>query len=147
MHPVGLARALIIVCLLERALLIKIRYSWLFYVLVLIFLGGVIVVLAYIASLAGNDKVFYNPLKLGVVCPLIVLALCFFDEASFAKISSAERLASPLFEPALFYTLVLCFLTLLLALVRVVKLLKLEAGPLVKRLLRFNLYKIYACQA
>jgi hypothetical protein len=51
-----------------------------------------------------------------------------------------------LYEINFLAALIFCFLVLLLAIVRVIKLIKLAEGPLIKRLWKSNLTKIYACQ-
>lgn len=121
-------------------------YSWLFYLLVLIFLGGVIIIITYITSLAANEKAFKQGGIKFLPVTIIPLWLFFFDDASASKLLSSARLAKSLFEGEFSGILIFCFLILFLALISVVKLLKIEEGPLVKRLLKSNLIKIYICQ-
>lgn len=72
--------------------------------------------------------------------------ISFFDDQFFSEISSSTSLAKILFEQENFSLLLFCFLSLLIVLISVIKLLKIERGPLSKRLLKSNLIKIYVCQ-
>lgn len=126
----------------------KFSLTWLFYLLVLIFLGGVIVVVTYIVSLASNEKTFFSvKFSKGFRAALLLVIIFFLDSQTAHGIASSAVIVKPLYESEFTQTLIFCFFILLLALIRVVKLLKLEEGPLVKRLLKSNLIKIYACQA
>ena len=55
-HPVRMAIFLILICSFVRILIFKISYSWIFFLLILMFLGGVMVIVIYITSLAANEK-------------------------------------------------------------------------------------------
>ena len=55
-HPLTLAWALVFYAILTRLVVGYLRVSWIIYILVLIFLGGVIVLVVYITTLAANEK-------------------------------------------------------------------------------------------
>jgi len=58
-HPASLAGLLIMAALIVRALLAIYSLRWFFYLLALVFLGGVIVVLLFMVSVCANEK-FYS---------------------------------------------------------------------------------------
>merc|ERR1712237_294372 len=91
-------------------IVIKITLSWFFYLLVLVFLGGVIVLIIYINTLAINEKFF------------------------FIKINLSNFISIILYESMNSVSLLFLILYLLLTLICVVKLVKFEYGPLIKRL-------------
>lgn len=134
-HPLSLAINLILTCFFIGGLLIKITISWLFYLLILIFLGGIIIVVIYIASLAANEKL--PPI---IIPPqrnfLLVLSffLFIFDFGNFYKTSSSFSFAGDPYGLFFAPILIFCFGLLFLAIVRATNLIKLEEGPLVKRL-------------
>ena len=127
-------------CLLARIIILKMSFSWLFYLLILIFLGGVIVIVTYIVSLAANEKKFLNfkSKSFLITAPLLFLLL---DSDNRPKIISSAIIVKPLYEQEFIFSLLFCFAALLLALIRGVKIIKLEEGPIVKRLLKSNLKK------
>ena len=62
-HPVFISYILIGYAILVRIRLRTLRISWFIYLLVLIFLGGVIILIIYITSIAANEKFnFQKPL-------------------------------------------------------------------------------------
>ena len=123
--------------ILSGAILIKINITWFFYLLVLVFLGGVIVLIIYISTLAANEKFFLSVdiIKRGVrVVVSLATAIVFYQKYAYAKISSGGIIASVLYEGPNTRLLVFLIFYLLLTLVAVVKLVKFESGPLIKRL-------------
>merc|ERR1739846_235111 len=101
---------LIISSIIIGIICIKINLSRFFYLLVLVFLGGVIILIIYINTLAINEK-FY-----------------------FYKINFSNSISINLYESINFLSLIFLILYLLLTLICVVKLVKFEYGPLIKRL-------------
>ena len=66
-HPVLISYILIGYAILVRIRLRTLRISWFIYLLVLIFLGGVIILIIYITSIAANEKFnFQKPFLLEV---------------------------------------------------------------------------------
>merc|ERR1711923_519001 len=109
-HPIFFSIILIIRSIVIGIICMKINLSWFFYLLVLVFLGGVIVLIIYINTLAINEKFFYY------------------------KINLSNYISMNLYESMNFISLLFLILYLLLTLVCVVKLVKFEYGPLIKRL-------------
>jgi len=135
-HPVNLAGLLILRRLFISAFLILVSSSWLFYLLILMFLGGVIVIITYMTSLAANEKLFLVPnFKKFSLAPPLFLVLIFVQEDYTKFILTSEfSFVGGVFSVRFVFQLLTCFLLLLLAIIRVIKLIKLEDGPLVKRL-------------
>merc|ERR1711970_1483685 len=59
-HPISIGLILVLLSILSGAILIKMNITWFFYLLVLVFLGGVIVLIIYISTLAANEKFFLS---------------------------------------------------------------------------------------
>ena len=115
-------------------LIISLSTSWFFYLLVLVFLGGVIVLIIYIRTLAANEKFKNLKSYWGLSILLVPFILKVPINLSHFKISSSMVSILSLYHYSNFSLLVFLILYLLLALVCVVKLIKFEAGPLIKRL-------------
>jgi len=120
--------------LLVGILIISLSTSWFFYLLVLVFLGGVIVLIIYIRTLAANEKFKNLKSYWGLSILLVPFILKVPINLSHFKISSSMVSILSLYHYSNFSLLVFLILYLLLALVCVVKLIKFEAGPLIKRL-------------
>jgi len=136
-HPLTLAGVLIIYAVVTRGVVGYISCSWIIYMLVLIFLGGVIVLVVYMTTLAANEKFilierYANNFVLG--------AVVFIGIRGIAPIGGLTRGLAPnrnmvtvIFEPVNATLYIFRVLYLLLALICVVKVIKLEKGPLVIR--------------
>ena len=129
---------LIIVSLIISRLTFSINISWFFYLLVLVFLGGVIILIIYIRTLATNEKFYVFRLKfkililvLSVLCARLTNLLVFI---SFDKIPPHNFIPNILYEAINFNSMLFLILYLLLTIICVVKLVKFEAGPLIIRL-------------
>jgi len=132
-RPISLAILLIssaMICSITAGLLFS---SWIFYFLILIFLGGVIVVLIFITSVCTNTKLRPFIINRGLLASLgfgwflcsINIMINNYSNLNFClRIYSLEGLL----------ILVFLILSLLLCMVRVVNVVKLEYGPLVFRL-------------
>lgn len=136
-HPLSLAGGLIFYSILAGTLLGSLVFSWLTYLLILVFLGGVIVLVVYMTTLAANEKLI-NPrgarrglvvflLRVLSLYPLLTLI------ASAAELPRTKNVVISLFESSNASVYVFRVFYLLLALVCIVKVIKLEKGPLVKR--------------
>jgi len=102
-----------------------------------VFLGGVIVLIIYIRTLAANEKLFFflDPVKsLFRLLTGATTLFIFHQKFSGLKVSPSGMIASTLYESANARILMFLMFYLLLALVSVVKLVKFESGPLIKRL-------------
>ena len=133
-HPISLAFLLMGVCGLIRLLILNFFYSWFFYLLFLMFLGGIIIIVIYITSLASNEKAGFELLSNGGFIFLGLRRLIFFDSRETLKLSSSFKFVGDFFEVESIRSLILCFILLLLAIISLVKVIKLEEGPMVKRL-------------
>jgi hypothetical protein len=132
-HPLRLSLILIRFCVSSRMLILFFSHSWFFYLLILIFLGGVIILITYITSLAANEK-SYSINFLSINRLGYIFLLFFLDESFAYERSSSLSLAKTLFEQESSGALIFCFIRLLIVLIRVIKLVKVETGPLIKRL-------------
>lgn len=105
-----------------------------FYILALLFLGGVIVVLLFIVSVCANEKFFFQPTNL---TPLVFIGLRILIVLPFSakqeRFSQMNRALTAYQRINSLNFLIMVF-RLILCIIRVVKISKLEAGPLVKRL-------------
>ena len=76
-HPISLGLVLIFYSLLIGRASIVFSIPWFFYLLVLVFLGGVIVLIIYIRTLAANEKFrlpkFSNPLRFLVLTGIMLI--------------------------------------------------------------------------
>ena len=135
-HPIFFRVMLIIRSVVVGLICIKINLTWFFYLLVLVFLGGVIVLIIYINTLAMNEKFFFYKVEFKsvyMILFLIALQLVFYKN-SFLKINFSNCIPRALYGSANSLLLVFLILYLLLTLICVVKLVKFEFGPLIKRL-------------
>ena len=136
-HPITLRIFLIIISLRTGLLLFSINISWFIYLLVLVFLGGVIILIIYIRTLAANEKFISNYTIFNLI-PLAILLIFSFVIINYyyCNYILSERISSviSIYEISFYNFLVFLIIYLLLTIVRVVKLVKFETGPLIKRL-------------
>lgn len=106
--------------------------------IILVFLGGVIILIIYISTLAANEK--FRIVKLDWISIYTIFLLRVFiitiikykNTINFIRINNTA--VGILYESSNFTLLLFLILYLLLTLVCVVKLVKFESGPLIKRL-------------
>ena len=100
------------------------------------FLGGVIVLIIYINTLAINEKFFLYKIfnKSLFLLMFIILFQIIFFKNFFIKINLSNFISIILYESMNSVSLLFLILYLLLTLICVVKLVKFEYGPLIKRL-------------
>lgn len=135
-HPISLGLVLIFYSLLIGRVSIVFSIPWFFYLLVLVFLGGVIVLIIYIRTLAANEKFrlpkFSNPLRFLVLTGIISIL------PNISRFRSKSRqsinIVINLYEYSNGRLSIFLILYLLITIVCVVKLVKFEKGPLVGRL-------------
>jgi len=127
---------LIISSIIIGVMCIKINLSWFFYLLVLVFLGGVIILIIYINTLAINEKFFFYKInhKYLYLFIFIFLLQIIFYKNFFLKINFSNFISISLYESINLLSLIFLIFYLLLTLICVVKLVKFEYGPLIKRL-------------
>ena len=118
------------------SILIKIRMSWFFFLLILVFLGGVIVLIIYINTLSINEKFFIKNFSFidSVFIFNLTLIFFFFKKNIHIKVNFSGTTPIILYENMNFFVLLFLILYLLLTIICVVKLIKFEYGPLIKRL-------------
>lgn len=137
-HPLTLAGALILYAILTSGIVGYITFSWAIYILVLIFLGGVIVLVVYITTLAANEKFILLENYGGLLFIVTIVVLGGQAIMPAIKISGGvspgRNMVTPIYDAANTTLYVFSVLYLLLALVCVVKVIKLEKGPLVIRI-------------
>ena len=135
-HPVRLGGLLVAVAVTNSIFLGKLLSSWLFYILFLVFLGGVIVVLLFMVLICRHEKFFYVERVNGVYYGLAVLLVYPFMvwEMGRGIRFSGLNLTLRLYQSEIILTFIIFILILVLCLISVVKIRRLESGPLVKRL-------------
>nr|UAM95666.1 NADH dehydrogenase subunit 6 [Coreamachilis coreanus] len=149
-HPVAMGAILMIQTMLIAILLGNTYMSfWFSYVLFLIFLGGLLVLFIYVASLASNEMFYinFNPKMLITIVLLTILLYSLDFMMTPMKLYSSQSLPSNnnlnnlLMETlSKFYSSTISFMTLslilylLLTLIAVVKITKMNLGPLRKLL-------------
>lgn len=136
-HPISLGVVLIFYSLLVGRIRMFFSFPWFFYLLVLVFLGGVIVLVIYIRTLSANEKFAhsYHNHSLFYFFTAYTLRILLFFEFSYA-LKSGNILSYVRHVYSYSNSVLTIFLMryLLLTMVRVVKLVKFEKGPLVGRL-------------
>merc|ERR1711887_374691 len=137
-HPIRVAFLLIFLSIIISLFSLKLLCSWFFYLLVLVFLGGVIILIIYISTLATNEKFYVFRLKnKRLISILLILRIIFINLIvfpSFDKIPPHNFIPNILYEPINFNSILFLMLYLLLTIICVVKLVKFEVGPLIMRL-------------
>merc|ERR1719239_1909494 len=106
-----------------------IRAPWFFYLLVLVFLGGVIILIIYIRTLAANEK-FRAPTSFRVL--ILIFTIISYNYRN--KTSFNINIVINLYEYSNGSLSILLITYLLITMICVVKLVKFEKGPLVGRL-------------
>ena len=140
-HPVMMAGVLIAVAIISSMLVGKISISWVFYLLALVFLGGVIVVLLFIVSVCANEKFFYyEGVNLGLFLFVAALTRFFLNKYRGLRFELKRNiLPSLLYQRDAACAFITFIAVLVLCIIRVVKIRKLESGPLIKRLLKISI--------
>ena len=133
-HPIFFRLILIFISVIIRILSFKINISWFFFLLLLVFLGGVIILIIYINTLIINEKFYFLKNNKVIFFSFIVLIFFILKKNTFLKINDSNFISIILYENINIYMLLFLILYLLLTLICVVKLIKFEYGPLIKRL-------------
>ena len=121
-HPAHLAAILVLRAFFSSLLLGKIVIRWLFYLLGLVFLGGVIVVLLFMVSVCANEKFFYTS-EVKKVLFIPVLFLLYFFIQPFVGITNSFNsfnLAILLYEKDVALIFISLMLVLMLCLISLV---------------------------
>lgn len=135
-HPISLGFILIFYALSTGLLSMILSTSWFFYLLVLVFLGGVMVLIIYISTLAANEKFFVVNIgiPLSFTALIRVTLLFYYEFNKTVSIRIKNCFISNVYEQSNSRLTLLIILYLLLTILCVVKLVKFEKGPLVRRL-------------
>nr|QFG40109.1 NADH dehydrogenase subunit 6 [Alpheus bellulus] len=146
-HPLAMGLTLIfqttLICLSSGS---TSNFTWLSYILFLIFLGATLVLFIYVASLASNEMFNLSyPMALVMASPLLLsLPILLKDEliqpikpnSEKSSLITSEILSDPTFNLSMIYSPSTAFLTsfvilyLLLTLIVIVKLSSSSTGPL-----------------
>ena len=135
-HPISLGIILVFYSLLIGITTMIFRIPWFFYLLVLVFLGGVMILIIYIRTLAANEKFIAPKSSRYLIFILVFLLSRFFSNYYnyIIKSSSNTRIVINLYEYSNISISIFSIFYLLITIVCVVKLVKFERGPLVGRL-------------
>jgi hypothetical protein len=134
-HPIFFRFMLIILSLLIRVIVFKFNISWFFFLIILVFLGGVMILIIYINTLAINEKFFFMKKNFSFIVFLsLFLLFILVGKNRFIKINYRNSIAILIYDTMNFYIMIFLILYLLVTLICVVKLIKFEYGPLIKRL-------------
>merc|ERR1712203_772022 len=115
---------------------IMIRAPWFFYLLVLVFLGGVIILIIYIRTFAANEP-FRAPTSFRVLILIFIIIGASFTIINYNyrnKTSFNINIVINLYEYSNGSLSIFLITYLLITMICVVKLVKFEKGPLVGRL-------------
>merc|ERR1711979_2524 len=104
----------------------------------LVFIGGVIILIIYIRTLAANEKFSSSSLRLENLVIILIIRLIIVPmynmKYSHGFVNINNTALGVAYEASNFSLLMFLIIYLLLTLVCVVKLVKFESGPLIKRL-------------
>jgi hypothetical protein len=98
------------------------------------FLGGIIIIVIYMTSLAANEKASVSFSGTRGILFLSLRMLLFLDSNWTYNDHSSYTFVRNFYNQDSVGSVIFCFIILLLTIIRVVKLIKLEEGPMVKRL-------------
>merc|ERR1712243_69339 len=132
-HPITLGIIIIIMALNIGLWAFYIVYSWFIYLLVLVFLGGVILII-YISTLSANEK--FSPNNIYLATLLFCTPIIFSNSNLLVSVNIRDNIniITHMYESKNVSILSYLMIYLLITLVCVVKLVKFEDGPLIKRL-------------
>jgi len=123
----------------SRGLLIfSLSNPWNMYIILLVFLGGIIVLICYIRTLTLNDKfIFENKYSVLYTCTLIILLSFMFtqnEKIIFWKISDNHNSIKFFYDIPNMCIFIFLIVYLLFCIVVVVKIVSIDKGPIISRL-------------
>jgi len=134
-HPLVLAFLLVGVSIITSVLCCSLSISWFMYMLILVFLGGVIVVILFIVSLCRNEQFFYNNfLWVGLFIVFFILLRVINLHYKIIQRHSSYKIIIGIYRLDASCAFLFMAIMLLLCLFTAVNLRKVEIGPLVSRL-------------
>lgn len=117
--------ALVLRLSIVRAFILREATTWLALILFLIYVGGMLVTLAYLLALCPNQEVAFSP---AILIP-IILALFLLQDKNIQPIVKSWEVTD-IYKTLNFSTLIILAVVLFLAIVRVVKIVSRSAGAL-----------------
>lgn len=111
--------------------------SWFLYLLVLVFLGGIMILIIYMSSLSANEKFYPRSSTvwiLGIIVILFTRQLNLSVAKGHNKFVLREIIINQLYFWSNFSRIIFLIIYLFITIVCIVKLVKFENGPLTKRL-------------
>ena len=134
-HPLVLAFLLVGVSIITSILCCTLSISWFMYILILVFLGGVIVVILFMVSLCRNEQFFYNNFWWVGLSIILIISLRTVNlyYKSIQRYSSYKIIIG-IYRLDARCAFLFMAVILLLCLFTAVNLSKVEMGPLVSRL-------------
>lgn len=111
---------LIIISILIRLIISMLTRKWIRYLIILLFLGGIIVLFVYICTLISNLKRFvknYSRIIFFLFIPSVLLRLFIFFQYSDVNFEFKQIIISVLYLKSNFLLIILCIIYLLLVLV------------------------------
>ena len=134
-HPLAIAGLLIVFSLAAAVFSFKLLSSWFFYMLALVFLGGVMVVLSFIVSLCRNEQFTLPPVKWLALSPALLVPFILVNNTPNQIIGYRDnQIIITLYQNDRSWCFIFIVITLIICMIRAVRLRKIERGPLVKRL-------------
>jgi len=134
-HPLAIAGLLIVFSLAAAVFSFKLLSSWFFYMLALVFLGGVMVVLSFIVSLCRNEQFTLPPVKWLALSPALLVPFILVNNTPNQIIGHRDnQIIITLYQNDRSWCFIFIVITLIICMIRAVRLRKIERGPLVKRL-------------
>merc|ERR1712002_700643 len=107
--------------------------TWYLYLLIIVFLGGVIVLIIYICALSSNEK-FSSLNKFGLTKMVIFSLLSLTISYYYINLVINISFVTPLYSSINYTCTIMLILYLLITIIVIVKLVKYEEGPLINRL-------------
>ena len=102
--------------------------------MILVFLGGVIILIIYINTLIINEKIFLKKFFHLYIYIFFIITIFILKKNIFLKINNSNFYSIIIYENINIFIILFLILYLLFTLICVVKLVKFEYGPLIKRL-------------
>ncbi len=130
--PLSLGVWIFLLAILLAALTRLLTFSWLRFLLFLIFIGGLLVIFSYFVAIQPNQQLKITKLPITVIALILIVSL----QEKNIIINPSTIIAEPtpsiiiLYSPHLIPLLLILALILLLALIIVVKVSQINRGPL-----------------
>lgn len=138
-HPLSFGLVLLSTTLVSAIISALLASSWYGYIIFIIFIGGLLVMFAYVAALAPNA--FFKPPRLNIIIallllvfvPLLIITFSFPLPTTFLSYTNplyVIKSSTLIYTPAFFSTLFFLMYILLLTILAVAKICSFSIGPL-----------------